>query len=86
MNNLLLEPKAQRWRAVAELSDGSIGLIYLGMSVTQIRENYKEAFEDVLAGEVKKATRKIRLEQYEGLPDRGKWNQKGTLAIPQPQP
>ena len=73
------ESKAQGWRAVAVL-DGTVeALLFVGRSSTQVRAGYAEAFADVLDDEGKDRVTAIRLQQWQGAPDAGKWLDKAEL-------
>lgn len=77
------ESKAQGWRAVAVI-DGQDALLYVGRSSTQVRAGYVEAFNELLEVEERDAVSTIRLEQWQGAPDAGKWLEKAELRIPTP--
>ncbi len=85
--NEFSEPKAQRWRAIAEIvttEPHNAALLCLGSSITQIRENYESAFSEVLADEIKKKVRRIFVERFDGAPDCGHWVNQGHLTVPKP--
>lgn len=82
MKPILREPKAQRWRAVAVLRDGSEALLCLGGSIGQVRETYSEPWFELLAEDVRKATHEIHLQKWDGLPDRGEWVTQSRLPLP----
>jgi hypothetical protein len=76
------ESKAQGWRAVAVL-DGTVeALLFVGRSSTQVRAGYADAFADVLDDEGKTRVTAIRLQQWQGTPDAGKWLDKAELRRP----
>jgi hypothetical protein len=80
----LSESKAQGWRAIAVLEDGSEALVMIGMSSAQIRAGYVAALQEMFEeepGGVSGVT-DIRLEQWYGAPDAGRWTHKNTLRIP----
>ena len=78
------ESKAQGWRAVAVL-DGTVeALLFVGRSSTQVRAGYADAFADVLDDEGKERVTAIRLQQWQGTPDAGKWLDKAELRRPAP--
>ncbi len=77
------ESKAQGWRAIAVI-DGAEALIFVGRSSTQVRGGYVEAFNELLDEEEREAVSTIRLEQWQGAPDAGKWIEKAELRIPAP--
>jgi hypothetical protein len=78
------ESKAQGWRAIVVMKDGTESLVVVGMSSSQIRANYvnalEEMFEDDRAGQ--KQIETIRLEQWYGAPDAGRWTEKNVLRNP----
>lgn len=78
-----VEAKAQGWRAVAVL-DGQEALLFVGRSSTQVRAGYAEAFTELLDEEEKDRCSVIRLQQWQGAPDAGKWLDKAELRIPTP--
>jgi hypothetical protein len=78
------EAKAQGWRALAIL-DGEIeALLFVGRSSTQVRAGYGEAFAELLDDEERERVTAIRLEQWQGSPDAGKWQEKAQLRVPTP--
>lgn len=80
----LSESKAQGWRAIAVMEDGSEALVTIGMSSAQIRANYVSALEEMFEDEPDALEKvgEIRLEQWYGAPDAGRWTQKNTLRNP----
>ena len=80
----LSESKAQGWRAIAVLDDGSEALVMIGMSSAQIRAGYVAAFHEMFEEEPGgvAGVSDIRLEQWYGAPDAGRWTHKNTLRIP----
>ena len=61
------EAKAQGWRAMATFKDGrSDALLLLGRSSTQIRQNYVEAFMEVLDDEERDAVGSVSMEKWTG--------------------
>jgi hypothetical protein len=77
------ESKAQGWRALAVLN-GQEALLFVGRSSTQVRAGYAEAFAELLDEEEKDAVEVIRLQQWQGAPDAGKWLDKAELRLPTP--
>ena len=76
------ESKAQGWRAVAVL-DGTVeALLFVGRSSTQVRAGYVEAFEGLFDDDEKERTATIKLQQWQGTPDAGKWLDKAELRLP----
>jgi hypothetical protein len=78
------EAKAQGWRAVAVLDGEVEALLFVGRSSTQVRAGYAEAFHELLDDEVKERVTAIRLQQWQGAPDAGKWTEKAELRLPAP--
>ncbi len=79
-----VESKAQGWRALAVLDGTSEALLFVGRSSTQVRAGYVEAFTELLDEEEKDRTSTIRLQQWQGAPDAGKWLDKAELRLPVP--
>jgi hypothetical protein len=77
------ESKAQGWRAVAMLDGSTEALLYVGRSSTQVRGGYIEAFEELLETDERDRVTTIKLQQWQGAPDAGKWQDKATLRLPQ---
>ncbi len=78
------ESKAQGWRAVAVFEDGSEALLYVGRSSTHIRTEYVEAYLSAVEHEEWEEATSIRMEQWSGAPDAGRWVAKSTLKVPSP--
>jgi hypothetical protein len=76
------EAKAQGWRAVAVFSTGEEALLFVGRSSTQVRGGYVEAFKEVLKSDEQVLISTIKLQQWQGAPDAGKWQDKGELRLP----
>jgi hypothetical protein len=76
------ESKAQTWRAVVVLEGRGECLLFVGRSSTQVRDQYAAAFEEVLDDEEKLLATNIRMEQWQGTPDAGRWIQKNELRVP----
>lgn len=77
------EAKAQGWRAVAVFDDRNDFLIYVGRSSTQVRNNFTDAFFDLLDDEERSHVRSISLQRWQGAPDSGRWLHQTSLAVPQ---
>ena len=76
------ESKAQGWRALAVL-DGTVeALLFVGRSSTQVRAGYVEAFTELFEDDEKDRTTAIKLQQWQGTPDAGKWLDKAELRLP----
>lgn len=78
------ESKAQGWRAVAVFDDRPDALIFVGRSSTQVRQEYVEAFLEVLDEEEREHVTTVQLQQWSGAPDAGRWVLKNTLKVPAP--
>ena len=79
---IVTESKAQGWRAVATLSGGGEALLFVGRSSTQVRGGYAEAYTEVLDDEERDVVSGIKLQQWQGAPDAGKWIDKAELRLP----
>lgn len=82
-----VEQKAQGWRALAILNTdmGSVeALLFVGRSSTQVRAGYAEAYLEQFDDEEKDRVSTIRLQQWQGAPDAGKWLDKSELKLPTP--
>jgi hypothetical protein len=78
----VVESKAQGWRAIAKLQGGGEALLYVGMSGTQVRAGYTAALQELFDEDEQDAVTEIRLEQWYGAPDAGKWIDKAKLRVP----
>ena len=78
------ESKAQGWRAVAIFDDRPDALIFVGRSSTQVRQEYAEAYTELLDDEEREHVTTIQLQQWSGAPDAGRWVLKNTLKVPAP--
>jgi hypothetical protein len=76
------EAKAQGWRAVAILEGRGECLLFVGRSSSHVREQYAEAFNDLLDEEEKLLATNIQMQQWQGAPDAGRWIQKNELRVP----
>ncbi len=79
-----VESKAQGWRAVAVFDDRGDALIYVGRSSTQVRQEYIEAFQEILDDEEREHVTTIQLQQWAGAPDAGRWVHKSDLRLAAP--
>lgn len=79
----LTEPKAQRWRALAVLDDGTEALLCLGQTVAQVRETYQLAWRSVFPPEVRTNVLEVVLQKWVGTPDFGSWQIQTPLPLPQ---
>jgi hypothetical protein len=75
------ESKLQCWRALA-ITDNEEFLLCLGLSSTQVRGVYVEAFEQVLDEEKKDQVQAIALERWNGAADVGRWTKQTNLTVP----
>lgn len=78
------ESKAQGWRAVAVFDDRPDALIFVGRSSTQVRQEYAEAYAELLDDEEKEHVTTLQLQQWHGAPDAGRWMHKANLRVPTP--
>jgi hypothetical protein len=76
------ESKAQGWRAIAVFDDRPDALIFVGRSSTQVRQEYAEAYAELLDDEEREHVTTIQLQQWSGAPDAGRWVLKNTLKVP----
>jgi hypothetical protein len=76
------EAKPQGWRAVAVFDDRGDRLLYLGRSSTQVRNNFAQAYFEVLDDEEREHVRSISLQRWHGAPDSGRWLHQTNLTIP----
>ncbi|MBN9519297.1 hypothetical protein J0H58_12365 [bacterium] len=78
------ESKAQGWRAIAVFEDGSEGIVFIGRSSTHVRQEYVEAYLGAVKDEEWDEATTIRMEQWSGAPDAGRWVHKSNLKVPSP--
>lgn len=81
---IVTEAKAQGWRAVAVLPNLGEALLFVGRSSTQVRGGYSDAFQELLDADERDQVSTIKLQQWQGAPDAGKWQDKAELRIPAP--
>jgi len=79
---IVTESKAQGWRAVAVFQDQTEALLYVCRSSTQVRGGYGEAFNEQLEADEREVVTTIKLQQWQGAPDAGKWLDKAELRLP----
>lgn len=79
---IVTESKAQGWRAVAVLNGRGEALLFVGRSSTQVRGGYAEAYSELLDDEERDLVQSIKLQQWQGAPDAGKWLDKAELRLP----
>lgn len=79
---IVTESKAQGWRAVAVLNGRGEALLFVGRSSTQVRGGYAEAYSELLDDEERDLVQTIKLQQWQGAPDAGKWIDKAELRLP----
>jgi len=77
------EERAQNWRAVAVFPDRPEQLIYLGLSCQQVRDGMVASFFEMFDDEERSLVTSISLQRWTGTPDMGKWQQTGTMAVPE---
>jgi hypothetical protein len=76
------EAKPQGWRAIAVFDDRTDRLVYLDRSSTQVRQNFAQAFFDVLDDEERDHVRSISLQRWQGAADAGRWIHQTNLVVP----
>ena len=76
------EAKPQGWRAIAVFDDRTDRLVYLDRSSTQVRQNFPQAFFDVLDDEERDHVRSISLQRWQGAADAGRWIHQTNLVVP----
>jgi hypothetical protein len=79
---IVTEAKAQGWRAIAVIEGRGEALLFVGRSSTQIRGGYAEAYQELLDDDERGAVSAIKLQQWQGAPDAGKWHDKAELRVP----
>lgn len=77
------EQRAQNWRAVAVFQDRPEQLLYLGLSCQQVRAGLAASFFETFDEEERAQVTSIALQRWTGTPDLGKWQQTGTVAVPE---
>ena len=77
-----VEEKAQGWRALAVYTNGDEVLLFVGRSSTQVRAGFEDSFKEQLVEEEREMVTRIRLQQWQGAPDAGKWHDKAELKNP----
>jgi hypothetical protein len=82
MTTIHTETKPQGWRAVAVFDDRPEALLFLGRSVTQVRDGYAESYHELLDDEERAHVQTITLQRWHGAPDAGRWLQQTTLKVP----
>ena len=78
------ESKAQNWRAVAVFDDRPDALLFVGRSSTQVRLGYIESYLELLDDEERGHVSAVRMEQWSGSPDAGRWVPRADLRLPAP--
>ena len=81
---IVTESMAQGWRAVAVFQDQTEALLFVGRSSTQVRGGYAEAYNEQLEADEREVVATIKLQQWQGAPDAGKWLDKAELRLPAP--
>jgi len=77
-----VEEKAQGWRALAVYANGDEVLLFVGRSSTQVRAGFEDSFKEQLLDDEQESVVRIRLQQWQGAPDAGKWHDKSDLRNP----
>ena len=77
-----VEEKAQGWRALAVYANGDEVLLFVGRSSTQVRAGFEDSFKEQLVEDEQQMVTRIRLQQWQGAPDAGKWHDKAELKNP----
>jgi hypothetical protein len=77
-----VEEKAQGWRALAVYANGDEVLLFVGRSATQVRAGFEDSFKEQLVEDEQESVVRIRLQQWQGAPDAGKWHDKSDLKNP----
>ena len=77
-----VEEKAQDWRALAILDGEVEALLFVGRSSTQVRAGFVDAFNGYLVEDERDRVTTIKLQQWQGAADAGKWHDKAELRIP----
>ncbi len=70
------------WRAVAHAYYGAQHLLYMGMSMEQVRKNYPGAFYEILQTGEQMSINRITLEKWNGTEESGNWKTCDTLKVP----
>jgi len=81
-----IEEKFQGWRALAVLADGGERLLCVGHSNTQVRAGYEAGLAERLDAAERARVRRVALECWEGLADRGRWVARSALPLPAAKP
>jgi len=78
------ESRAQNWRAVVIFDDRPDALIFVGRSSTHVRQEYVDAFMELLDEEERGHASTVQMQQWSGSPDAGRWLFKSELKVPTP--
>jgi len=81
-DSILSEPKAQRWRALAILSNKQEALLCLGQSIVQVRDGYLVPWYKYFPLETRKKVTSIEIQKWVGMADLGNWEPQALLPIP----
>ncbi len=75
-------PSFNNWRAVAHAYYGVQHLLYMGISMEQVRKNYPGAFYELLQTAEQMSINRISLEKWQGTADSGHWVVHDALKVP----
>lgn len=78
-----MNERIQNWRAIAVANNNIQHLIYIAGSYEQIKKQYANAFYEILTNEEQLSINNIKLERWQGLPDKGRWVQQDSLIVPE---
>lgn len=70
------------WRAIAHTYYGEEHLLYMGISMEQVKKNYPGSFYEILQATEQSAVNRISLEKWHGHPEHGHWVVTDTLKVP----
>lgn len=77
----LLEPQAQRWRALIVFHSGDEALLFVGRSYAHVSKEYVIPWSELFTAEERVDTKRILLQRWTGAPDRGHWQTQADLPI-----
>lgn len=70
------------WCAVAHTHFGEQHLLYMGISMEQVKKNYPGSFYEILQVGEQSAVNRISLEKWFGGPEKGHWAITDNLKVP----
>lgn len=84
MTEMINEPVAKfsNWRVIAKDVYGNEHLIFTGQSYSHVTESFGESFKELLEPDEKAKIKEVVVQRWNGLPNRGTWVNKKSLAIP----